>query len=72
MTKTYNTLLLMNSLSVFRNILERNVIKGYKKLLESASMPPERFLCAYGEFFNLLSERGMTESLAAYNAGGAV
>lgn len=58
--------MLLNSLSVFRNILNRSVIKGYKKLLESAALPPAEFLSAYGEFFNLLSERGMTDGLAAY------
>lgn len=66
MTKTYEALMLLNSLSVFRNILNRSVIKGYKKLLESAALPPAEFLSAYGEFFNLLSERGMTDGLAAY------
>ncbi|MCH5303660.1 MAG: ATP-binding protein [Ruminococcus sp.] len=66
MNNTYKNLLLLNSLSVFRNILNRSVIAGYKKLLESISEKPERFLLSYGEFYNLLNERNMTDNLAYY------
>ncbi len=66
MTKSYETLLMLNSLSVFRSILGRTVISSYKKLLESLSSPPDEFIGAYGEFFSLLSERGMSSSLARY------
>ena len=66
MSVTYSALLRLNSLSVFRNILERTVIKSYEKLLRSLSLSPEDFLSAYGEFYNLLSERNMTENIARY------
>ena len=66
MNGTYKALLLLNSLSIFRKILNRSVISGYKKLLESLSKPCEDFLFAYGEFYNLLSERNMTENLSYY------
>lgn len=66
MTKTYEALLLLNSLSVYRNILNRSVIKGYLELLESSELKPESFLSAYGSFFNLLTERNISESFAKY------
>lgn len=66
MSATYNALLRLNSLSVFRNIRGRTVIKSLEKLLRSMSLSPEDFLNAYGEFFNLLSERNMTENIARY------
>lgn len=66
MSAAYNALLRLNSLSVFRNIRERTVIKSFEKLLRSMSLSPEDFLSAYGEFYSLLSERNMTENIARY------
>ncbi len=66
MNKTYNAYLLINSLSVFRGILSRSVIKSYLRLLKSSVKPPEEFLSAYGEFYSLLAERGVTEKLSYY------
>ncbi len=66
MTETYKAYLMLNSLSVFRGILERTVIKRYLELLKSAESAPDEFLSAYGEFYSLLSERGVTENLAYY------
>ena len=66
MTKIYKTLLLMNSLTVYRGILERSVIKSYMKLLSRADKPAEEFLSAYGEFYSTLSDRDITDNLARY------
>ena len=66
MTKIYKTLLLMNSLTVYRGILERSVIKSYMKLLSRADKPAEEFLSAYGEFYSALSDRDITDNLARY------
>lgn len=64
MTKTAKAYLMMKSLSVYRGILQRSVIKGYMKLLESIEAEPKVFLDAYGEFFSLLSQRGVSDRLA--------
>lgn len=64
MTKTAKAYLLMKSLSVYRGILDRSVIKGYMKLLESIEAEPRVFLDAYGGFFSLLSQRGVSGRLA--------
>lgn len=64
MTKTYKAYLMMRSLSVYRGILGRSVIKGYMKLLESMEAEPAAFLGAYGEFYSLLAERGVSDKLA--------
>lgn len=64
MTKTTQAYLMMKSLSVYRGILQRSVIKGYMKLLESIESEPAVFLEAYGEFFSLLSQRGVSDKLA--------
>ena len=64
MTKTYKAYLMMNSLSVYRGILERSIIKGYMNLLGSIEAESERFLGAYGGFYSLLSERKVSDKLA--------
>ena len=66
MTKTYNAYLLMNSLTVFRGILSRSVIKSYLQLLKSTKKHPDEFLASYGEFYSLLAERSVSENLAHY------
>jgi len=64
MNKTDKAYLMMNSLSVYRGILGRSVIKGYMNLLKNREASPEVFLGAYGEFFSLLAERRVTDKLA--------
>lgn len=64
MNKTTKAYLMMKSLSVYRGILDRSVIKGYMKLLESIEAEPRVFLEAYGEFFSLLSQRDVSGRLA--------
>ena len=66
MTKTYKTLLLLNSLTIYRGILDRGVIKSYMDLLSGINLPPEEFLSAYGSFYKLLTERDITDNLARY------
>lgn len=64
MTKTDRVCLLLNSLSVFRNILNRSVPGGYLNLLESVHSRPVEFLRAYGEFYSLLCQREVTDKLS--------
>ena len=64
MKKTEKVFLLLNSLSVYRNILCRSVVKGYLELLKSFQETPDKFLSAYGEFYHLLCERGVAHRLA--------
>lgn len=64
MTKSRKTYLLLCSLSVFRGILNRSVIKGFRNLLENLDSEPADFLRAYGEFFSLLAERGFSDNLS--------
>ncbi len=66
MNRIHDILLGLNSLSVFRGILNRSVIKSYIKLISSLSSAPENFLNSYGEFFSLLAERNITDNLARY------
>lgn len=58
--------LLMSSLSVFRGITERTVVKAYYKLLCSVDKPVFEFAGAWGEFFSLLCDRGCTENFSGY------
>lgn len=66
MTKAYKMLLLLKSLTVYRGILNRSVIKSYINLLSRAEKAPAEFLSAYGEFCSLLSEKGIFDNLAYY------
>lgn len=56
--------LLLSSLSVFRGIMKRSVVKAYYKLLLSLDSEPDEFLNAYGDFYSLISERGFSNRLA--------
>ncbi|MBQ5399439.1 MAG: ATP-binding protein [Ruminococcus sp.] len=62
--KTTKTFLLLNSLTVYRGILSRSVLKGCHKLLAAFSKSPEVFLSAYGGFYSLLCERSVSDRLA--------
>jgi len=64
MTKTEKVYLLLSSLSVYRNILGRSVVKGYLEMLKSFQETPDKFLSAYGEFYHLLCERNVAHRLA--------
>ncbi len=63
-TKTFDTYLKLCSLSVYRGILSRSAIKGYRNLLRASGWAPEEFLSAYGEFLSLLCERSVSDRLA--------
>lgn len=64
MLKTVKVYYLLNALSIYRGILNRSVMKGYLNLLNAFNEPPEKFLSAYGEFYHLLSQRGVAHNLA--------
>lgn len=64
MKKTEKVYLLLKSLSVYRNIHNRSVVKGYIEMLKSFNETPDKFLSAYGEFYHLLCERGVANKLA--------
>ena len=64
MTKTEKVYLMLSSLSVYRNILNRSVVKGYLEMLKSFQETPDKFLSSYGEFYHLLCERGVAHRLA--------
>lgn len=52
------------SLSVFRGILRRSVVRAFYNLLSALDSQPQEFLSLYGEFFSLISERGCAHRLA--------
>lgn len=52
------------SLSVFRGIMRRSVVKAYYNLLCALDSQPREFLSLYGQFFSLISERGCADKLA--------
>ena len=64
MNNVNRTKLLLSSLSVFRGIMKRSVVKAYYKLLLSLDSEPDEFLNAYGDFYSLISERGFSNRLA--------
>ncbi|MCH5299539.1 MAG: ATP-binding protein [Ruminococcus sp.] len=64
MTKTYRAYLTLSSLSVFRGILNRSVLKSYLNLLSKSQAEPDEFLSAYGEFYSLLCERNVSGKVA--------
>lgn len=64
MTKTYRAYLTLSSLSVFRGILKRSVLKSYLNLLSKSQTEPDEFLAAYGEFYSLLCERNVSDKVA--------
>lgn len=64
MKNVNRTKLLLSSLSVFRGIMKRSVVKAYYKLLMSLDSEPDEFLNAYGDFYSLISERGYSNRLA--------
>lgn len=66
MNSTKEAALQMSSLSVFRGITERTVIKAYYELLCSVDKPVFQFAQAWGRFFSLLCERECTEDFARY------
>ena len=66
MNSTKEAALMMSSLSVYRGIRERTVIRAYCELLCSIDRPVFEFARAWGEFFSLLCERECTEDFARY------
>ena len=64
MNNVNRTKILLSSLSVFRGIMKRSVVKAYYKLLLSLDSEPDEFLNAYGDFYSLISERGFSNRLA--------
>ncbi|MED9969130.1 MAG: ATP-binding protein [Ruminococcus sp.] len=64
MNKVNSIKLRLCSLSVFRGILNRSVVRAYYNLLCAANEKPEIFLDLYGKFFSLITERGCCDKLA--------
>lgn len=64
MNNVNRTKWLLSSLSVFRGIMKRSVVKAYYKLLLSLDSDIDEFLNAYGDFFSLISERGFSGRFA--------
>lgn len=64
MNNVNRTKLLLSSLSVFRGIMKRSVVKAFYKMLLSLDSEPDEFLNAYGDFYSLISERGFSNRLA--------
>ena len=55
---------MLSSLSVFKGIMKRSVVKAYYDLLLSLESEPDRFLNCYGNFYSVISERGFSNRLA--------
>ena len=64
MNKVNEVKLRLCSLSVFRGILNRSVVRAYYNLLCAIEEKPEVFLNLYGSFYSLISERGCSDKLA--------
>lgn len=58
-----NAAWMMNSLSIYRGILNRTVPKAFFTLLKAYDAPPVEFTKAWGDFFSLLCERGYSDNL---------
>ena len=64
MTVTNEVYLRFCSLSVYKGILGRSVVKAFFKLLSSLESPQAEFLEAYGELYSLLCQRGYSNRFA--------
>ena len=64
MDRTKEALLLMSSLSIYRGILNRTVVKAYYKLLLAFDKDIFEFCRAWGEFFSVLCDKGCSDNLA--------
>ncbi len=62
MKKSYKAYLLLNSLSVFRGVQNRSIVKGYMNLLGTMDKCPDEFLSAYGKFYSLLCVRKVEDN----------
>lgn len=54
----------LSALSVYRGVLERSVIGGFRELLGALTAEPSEFLDKYGRFYSLLCERDVADRLA--------
>ncbi|MBQ9673704.1 MAG: ATP-binding protein [Ruminococcus sp.] len=63
MNKTNKAALLLNSLSIYKGVLNRSVPNALFRLVCSIDSTPEVFLNAYGDFYKLLCERECSEKL---------
>lgn len=66
MTKTEEYALKMQSLSIYKGILNRSVPSQFLKLLKSSNSLPDEFLSVWGDFFALLCEKGCQDNLCTY------
>ncbi len=64
MNVTKEAALLMSSLSIYKDIMNRTVPKAYFELLKSLDKPVFEFTKAWGSFFALLCDRNCADSLA--------
>ncbi len=63
MTPTKEAALLMSSLSIYQNIMNRTVPKAYFELLTAIDKPVFEFTRKWGNFFSLLCDRGYADRL---------
>ncbi len=66
MNTTQKAALLMSSLSVYRGLMQRTVVKAFYELICSVDKPIREFTDAWGHFFSLLCERGCAGHWAKY------
>ena len=66
MNITKKTALLMSSLSVYRGLNKRTVLKAFFDLLYAVDRPVWEFTAAWGHFFSLLCERNCAENWSGY------
>lgn len=64
MNRIKEAALLMSSLSVYQNILQRTVPRAFFELLCAYDQPVLKFTKAWGNFFALLCDRGYSNDLA--------
>lgn len=64
MHKIKEAALKMASLSVYKGILNRTVPAAFYRLLWAADASPQEFLNAWGDFFAVLCERGLSDRFA--------
>lgn len=66
MNATKEAALLMSSLSIYRGISQRTVVKAFYELISAVSQPVFEFTAAWGNFFSLLCERNCVDNFAGY------
>lgn len=64
MNATKEAALLMSSLSIYRGVMDRTIVKAFFHLISSVSKPVYEFTAAWGNFFSALCDKNCTDNFS--------